>query len=68
MIDAATGRFKDKIIPPVERAGGTFWKWMAMEDGVLYALMGEQEQRSSNILPDAKDQGPEKDQDQAGKQ
>ena len=45
MIDTATGRLKDQIVPPVERAGGTFWKWMAMEDGVLYALMGEQEQR-----------------------
>jgi len=45
MIDAATGRLKDEIIPPVEVAGGTFWKWMGMEDGVLYALMGEQEQR-----------------------
>jgi outer membrane protein assembly factor BamB len=45
MIDTATGRLKDEIVPPVEHAGGTFWKWMAMEDGVLYALMGEQEQR-----------------------
>jgi len=45
MIDTATGRLKDEIVPPVKRAGGTFWKWMAMEDGVLYALMGEQEQR-----------------------
>ena len=45
LIDTATGRLKDEIVPPVERAGGTFWKWMAMENGVLYALMGEQEQR-----------------------
>jgi outer membrane protein assembly factor BamB len=45
LIDAATGRLKDEIIPPVEKAGGTFWKWMALQDGVLYALMGEQEQR-----------------------
>jgi len=45
LIDAATGRLKDEIIPPVERAGGTFWKWMGLEDGVLYALIGEQEQR-----------------------
>jgi len=45
MIDTATGRLKDEIVPPVKRAGGTFWKWMAMEDGMLYALMGEQEQR-----------------------
>ncbi|MCJ7675504.1 MAG: PQQ-binding-like beta-propeller repeat protein [Sedimentisphaerales bacterium] len=45
LIDTATGRLKDEIIPPVETAGGTFWKWMALEDGVLYALIGEQEQR-----------------------
>jgi len=45
LIDTVTGRLKDEIIPPVEHAGGTFWKWMALEDGVLYALMGEQEQR-----------------------
>lgn len=45
LIDTVTGNLKDKIIPPVDRAGGTFWKWMALEDGVLYALMGEQEQR-----------------------
>jgi len=44
VIDAATGKLLDEIIPPVEVAGGTFWKWMALEDGVLYALMGEQEQ------------------------
>jgi len=45
LIDTTTGRLKDEIVPPVERAGGTFWKWMALEDGVLYALIGKQEQR-----------------------
>ena len=45
LIDTATGRLKDEIIPPVELAGGTFWKWMGIEDGVLYALIGQQEQR-----------------------
>ncbi len=44
IIDAATGELKDEIIPPVDVAGGTFWKWMALEEGVLYALIGEQEQ------------------------
>jgi hypothetical protein len=34
-IDTMTGELKDEIIPPVEVAGGTFWKWMALEDGVL---------------------------------
>ncbi len=43
LIDTATGRLKDEIIPPEKIAGGTFWKWMALEDGVLFALTGEQE-------------------------
>ncbi len=47
VIDTATGKLLDEIIPPAEAAGGTFWKWMAMENGVLYAMMGEQEQRDS---------------------
>jgi outer membrane protein assembly factor BamB len=45
IIDTATGKLKDEIIPPLDVAGGTFWKWMAMENGLLYALTGEQEQR-----------------------
>jgi outer membrane protein assembly factor BamB len=46
-IDTATGRLLDEIIPPLDAAGGTFWKWMALEDGVLYALIGEQEQKDA---------------------
>ncbi|MEJ2703608.1 MAG: PQQ-binding-like beta-propeller repeat protein, partial [Sedimentisphaerales bacterium] len=49
IIDAATGRLLDEIVPPVDVAGGTFWKWMGMEDGVLYALIGEQEQRDPTM-------------------
>lgn len=45
LIDTATGRLVDEIIPPTDIAGGTFWKWMGMENGVLYALIGEQEQK-----------------------
>ncbi|MHC4097559.1 MAG: hypothetical protein ACYSU3_16050 [Planctomycetota bacterium] len=45
LIDTSTGQLKGEITPDVSVAGGTFWKWMALEDGVLYALMGEQEQR-----------------------
>jgi len=43
IFDAATGRLVDQIVPPRDVAGGTFWKWMALEDGVLYALVGEAE-------------------------
>ncbi|MFQ6035283.1 MAG: PQQ-binding-like beta-propeller repeat protein [Sedimentisphaerales bacterium] len=49
LIDVATGQLKDEIIPPTDIAGGTFWKWMALEDGVLYALIGEQEQRDPTM-------------------
>ena len=47
VIDTATGKLLDEIVPPVSEAGGTFWKWMALENGVLYAMIGEQEQRDS---------------------
>ncbi|MBI4657406.1 MAG: PQQ-binding-like beta-propeller repeat protein [Verrucomicrobia bacterium] len=49
VIDAATGQLKDEIAPPSELTGGTFWKWMALEDDVLYAMVGEQEQRDPII-------------------
>jgi len=49
IIDAVTGQLKDEIIPPMRLAGGTFWKWMALEDDILYALIGEQEQRDPVI-------------------
>ncbi len=45
LIDTATGELRDEIIPPIETAGGTFWKWMALEGGIMYALVGDQEQR-----------------------
>jgi outer membrane protein assembly factor BamB len=43
LLDTATGETLGEIAPPVDAAGGTFWKWMALEDGVLYALLGEAE-------------------------
>ena len=43
VIEATTGQMKGEIAPPAEVAGGTFWKWMALENEVLYALIGEQE-------------------------
>lgn len=47
LIDTATGLLQGEIVPPVDAAGGTFWKWMALDGDVLYAMMGEQEQRDS---------------------
>ncbi len=43
MIDTATGKIVDQIRPPKDVAGGTFWKWMALQNGVLYAMTGANE-------------------------
>ncbi len=45
LLDAATGELQREFEPAVDVAGGTFWKWMALADGRLYALTGEQEQK-----------------------
>ncbi|MGQ9574580.1 MAG: outer membrane protein assembly factor BamB family protein [Thermoguttaceae bacterium] len=50
LLDPATGTLLDEIIVPAETAGGTFWKWIALEGGVLYALIGENEPQD----PDAR--------------
>src|SRR5262249_21403397 len=49
VVDATNGELKDEIAPPAEETGGTFWKWMALEGNILYALLGEQEQRDPTI-------------------
>ena len=43
LIDAATGKVARQIAPPADQADGTFWKWMALDGGVLYALIGKPE-------------------------
>jgi outer membrane protein assembly factor BamB len=43
LLDAATGKLRDEITVPADVAGGTFWKWMALDGGVLYALIGPAE-------------------------
>ena len=43
LIDAATGEDKDEIVVPEGISDGPVWKWMALVDGVLYALVGGQE-------------------------
>ena len=40
LIDAATGELAGEIVIPEGEADGPVWKWMALEDGVLYALVG----------------------------
>jgi len=43
LIDPATGRVTGEIVAPAELVDGPFWKWMALEGGVLYALVGRDE-------------------------
>ena len=43
IIDAATGEVRDEITVPKQIAAGGVWKWMALDGGVLYALLGEKE-------------------------
>ena len=40
LIDTQTGQVTDEIVIPAGAADGPVWKWMAMQDGVLYALIG----------------------------
>jgi outer membrane protein assembly factor BamB len=43
LLDAATGEVKGEIAIPADLADGAFWKWMALEGGTLYALIGRNE-------------------------
>lgn len=43
LIDARTGEIRREIKPPADKVGGTVWKWMALQDGVLYAMIGGEE-------------------------
>ena len=39
-IDARSGQVRSRIAIPAEISDGPMWKWMALEDGVLYGLVG----------------------------
>ena len=43
LLDAQTGELKDEIVISADTSDGKVWKWMALEDGVLYALIGTDE-------------------------
>ncbi len=46
MLDARTGELRRRIVVPQEISDGLVWKWMALDDGILYALVGGQEVKS----------------------
>ena len=41
LLDAATGRLKDEIV--ASESDDPVWKWMAVRQGMLYGLVGEEE-------------------------
>jgi outer membrane protein assembly factor BamB len=43
LLDPATGEVTGEIAVPADVAGGTFWKWMGLDGGTLYALVGRDE-------------------------
>jgi len=45
VLDPSTGELLEEIIPPRTVVRETFWKWMALEEGVLFALIGAEEKR-----------------------
>ena len=45
VFDGSTGELRDEITVPSELVDGPVWKWMALRDGVLYALIGNLEVR-----------------------
>ncbi|MEX0703310.1 MAG: PQQ-binding-like beta-propeller repeat protein [Planctomycetales bacterium] len=48
-IDAATGKLIDEIVAPAKLVDGPVWKWMALDGGVLYALVGDEEPRAPGL-------------------
>jgi outer membrane protein assembly factor BamB len=55
LLDAATGEPRGEIVSTAE--DGKVWKWMALADGVLYALVGKVEAPDPTVLGDRKARG-----------
>ncbi|MFH1304490.1 MAG: PQQ-binding-like beta-propeller repeat protein [Planctomycetota bacterium] len=43
IIDSETGHIRDEIVIDEKLADGPVWKWMGMQNGTLYALIGNKE-------------------------
>lgn len=55
LIDAVTGEVRDEILAP--KADGPVWKWMALVDGRLFALVGQTEEADPTVRGDRKARG-----------
>jgi len=49
MLDPQTGQQKDEIVLPPEVPGEGYWRWIALDNGVLYALLGGKEYEAEII-------------------
>ncbi|MGE4551341.1 MAG: hypothetical protein AAEJ57_08115, partial [Opitutales bacterium] len=49
VIDAATGKIRDEIVAPKGVGDGPVWKWMAIENNTLYALVGATETKVETV-------------------
>ena len=52
-LDAATGELKDELVVSEDDTGGTVWKWMALGNDVLYALIGGEEVKAPPLRSDS---------------
>jgi len=48
VLDGASGKVRDEITLPGNVADGPFWKWLALADGRLIALLGADERPDAN--------------------
>ncbi|MGQ9730082.1 MAG: outer membrane protein assembly factor BamB family protein [Candidatus Zipacnadales bacterium] len=48
LLDPATGELTNEITVPIGLTDGSFWKWIALEEGILYALIGKHEPSDPN--------------------
>lgn len=53
ILDAATGKLKGEITAPDPEKDGRVWKWMALQNDVLYALLGDEEVKAPVLTSDA---------------
>jgi outer membrane protein assembly factor BamB len=49
-LDPASGRVREEIVPPAAVTQDKFWKWIALDGGILYGLVGQEEPQD----PDAR--------------
>ncbi|MCA9066928.1 MAG: hypothetical protein KDA96_27865, partial [Planctomycetaceae bacterium] len=57
VIDGRTGEVRREITVPAEITDGPVWKWMALRDGVLYALVGNPEVQIDTVSSDRRGLG-----------